>query len=57
MTNIYENIFLRREEDAMRNICRYLDTNAKLPTVEELVEGEGGETTEQRERCREGNSA
>lgn len=26
-------------------------------TVEELVEGEGGETTEQRERCREGNSA
>lgn len=38
MTNIYENIFLRREEDAMRNICRYLDTNAKLPTVEELVE-------------------
>ncbi|MGN0317076.1 MAG: hypothetical protein ACI4E1_03975 [Lachnospira sp.] len=38
MTHIYDNIFLRSEEDAIHNICINLRSDANTPTVEEIVE-------------------
>lgn len=38
VTHIYKNIYLRREEDALYNISRQLDSDAERPTVEKIKE-------------------